>query len=71
MGLSEDAIFEYEIWVYDGVSISKLPCDCEGHGADDMFIRFVLPESAEKLILRPVYANSGAHEEEDVAIELK
>ena len=33
--------------------------------------RFVLPEDAESIIIRPVYANSGSCADEDVTVQLR
>ncbi|MBQ9952048.1 MAG: hypothetical protein IJO98_07910, partial [Clostridia bacterium] len=67
LNLEDDVIFDYEIWV-DGSRIHFEESSYEGvKGIEGWFL---LPENAQQVAFRPVYANSGAHSDEDVIIKL-
>lgn len=66
LNLSEDVIVQYRVFI-DGeaISQSRYWYDAAGFSA-----KFVLPDDAQTLTLRPVYANSGEHPDEDISLSL-
>jgi len=67
LNLAQDVIFDYEIYI-DGTAAAF---DTESfRGAEGMSGWFLLPADAEQVVFRPVYANTGAHADEDVVIDL-
>lgn len=68
LNLEADVIFDYEIRV-DGAQVHVAEEAYEG--VEGFSGWFLLPEGAQRVTFRPVYANSGAHADEDVTIELK
>ena len=74
LNLSEDLVFDYEIWADDGENqtllCEELPLDrCEGL-LEDGEGALALPDNAQRLIFRPIRANSGPDASEDVVLEL-
>ena len=67
LNLEADVVFDYEIWV-DGTQV-HFETE-ENKGVEGMCGWFMLPEGAQSVSFRPVYANSGAHADEDVTIQL-
>lgn len=67
LNLEADIVFDYEIYV-DGVNVEVDKRSYEG--VEGMTGWFLLPADAQTVTFRPVYANSGAHADEDVEISL-
>lgn len=67
LNLEADVVFDYEIRV-DGTQVHFETK--ENNGVEGMSGWFMLPEGAQSISFRPVYANSGAHADEDVTIRL-
>ena len=71
MNLEEDCCFTYEVWVKKGEEM-QLVCDqldlidsIERHDG-----QFVITDGTTEIVLRPVYANTGACADEDVVISI-
>lgn len=74
LNLSEDLVYDYEIWSDDGADwtllCEALPLDrCEGL-LENAEGSFVLPENARALIFRPIRANRGPDASGDVTLAL-
>ncbi|MDO4370589.1 MAG: hypothetical protein Q4D43_04650, partial [Clostridia bacterium] len=60
-----------EIWVRrDGEMYMALDLLDDPDGIERLSGQFVIPDGASEIILRPVYANTGAHSDEDVVLEV-
>lgn len=67
LNLAKDVIFDYEILV-DG---EQVYCDeTTFKGVEGKSGFFLLPTDAKQVTFRPVYANTAAHTDEDVVIDL-
>lgn len=71
LNLDADCAFNYEIWVRrDGETRMALDLLDDPDGIERLNGQFVIPDGASEIILRPVYANTGAHADEDVVLEI-
>ena len=71
LNLDADCAFNYEIWVRrDGEMYLALDLLDDPGGIERLRGQFVIPDDASEIILRPVYANTGAHADEDVVLEV-
>lgn len=66
LNLAEDLPVRYDIFI-DGTQLPQSPYWYDAYGDE---VQFVLPADAQTIVIRPVYANSGAHADEDVVIDL-
>jgi len=64
--LAEDVIVQYRVFI-DGKPITG---NSYWYDAISFNAKFVLPENAQTLTLRPVYANTGEHPDEDISLPL-
>lgn len=72
LNLREDVAFDYRILIErDGIA-KPVSVVLDGGGEiENLTGRFVIPDGATAIVIRPVYANSGEHPDEDVRIELE
>ena len=72
LNLDADLAFNYEVYAdCGGAGFIEVLGGLENvDGVCRLTGRFILPKGTKAIILRPVYANSGAHPEEDVRIDL-
>lgn len=70
MDLSRDICVDFEYWVETSNGLVRIEADLHASDQLDQTGKLLLPEDATALHIRPFYANSGAHPEEDVIIGL-
>lgn len=71
MNLDADCAFNYEVWARCGEETKQvLDMLDEIDGIENFTGRFVLPNGATELILRPVYANTGTHAGEEIVLPI-
>ena len=71
LNLDADCAFNYEIWVRrDGEMYMALDLLNDPDGIERLSGQFVIPDGASEIILRPIYANTGTHADEDVVLEV-
>ena len=66
LNLPEDVIVQYRIFI-DGEPLGK---NNHWYDASGLTAEFILPADAQTITLRPVYANSGEHPDEDILLSL-
>lgn len=72
LGLSEDVVFDYEVWTDDGSGPVKAQHHNDKYsGVHGLSGWFSMPEGTKRVIFRPVYANTGTNEQNDIIIELE
>ena len=71
LNLDEDCAFEYEVWVERYGQVECVMDMLEDIDGIETFTgQFVIPDGTAAIILRPIYANTGVHESEEVKIPL-
>ena len=71
LNLEEDCAFNYEVWTEcDGQTERVLDLLEDINGIEEFSEQFVIPDGASAIILRPIYANTGVHYDEELKILL-
>ena len=71
LNLQEDCAFNYEVWIErDGQTERVLDLLEDIDGIEEFSGQFVIPDGTSAVILRPIYANTGIHQSEELKVLL-